>query len=66
MCLVQCAGCIVHGAMCMLQSGIKYFALWEPHLVGQYFAHDNVINGLAEALQALHLSLCHKESFSAR
>ena len=32
------------------QVGIKYFALWDPHLLGQYFARDRVIYGLAGAL----------------
>ena len=30
-----------------MQGGMKYFASWEPNLLGQYFARDNVIDGLA-------------------
>ena len=32
------------------QGGITYFALWEPKLLGEYFAHDSVILGLADVL----------------
>ena len=32
------------------QGGIEYFASWEPHLFGQHFARDSVIQGLAGGL----------------
>ena len=36
--------------VCVCQGGKKYFTLWEPRFLGQYFARDRVINGTAGAL----------------
>ena len=33
-----------------VQAKMKYFVLWEPPLLGQYFAGDSVIHGLVQAL----------------
>ena len=35
----------MHGDNVRIQGGKKYFALWEPHFLGQYFARDSMIHG---------------------
>ena len=45
------------------QGGMKYFASWEPHLLGQYFAHDSAIQGLTRT-KSIYFFMS-KKSFSA-
>ena len=49
------------------QGGIKYFASWEPHLLGQCFAWDSMMrDSWASSGLISFTSSCHKKSFSAR